>query len=76
MKFDLTIWRVILVNEVRRIYDKLSLSGFESFEPKLTSYVDSLSGYQKNEYASLDQESRQRVADAWTRSFEEWGYPV
>lgn len=64
------------VNEMRHIYEKLSLSGFESFEPRLMSYVDSLSGYQKNEFASLDPQSRHRVADVWQRNFESWGYPV
>ncbi len=61
---------------MRDVYDKLSLSGFSSFEPTLTSYVDSLALYQKNEFAPLDAPTRSRVATAWARSFERWGYPA
>jgi len=64
------------VHVMQGIYEKLSLCGFDSFQPALRSYVESLSGYQKNEYTSLDEKSRQRVAETWTRSFQEWGYPM
>ena len=64
------------VRVVRGIYDKLSLPGFDSFQPKLTSYVKSLSGYQKNRFATLDEKSRKRVAESWTRNFQQWGYPI
>jgi hypothetical protein len=64
------------VGEVRTIYENLSLPGFQEFEPQLKSYVASLSGYRKNDYPSLDERIRRRVAEAWTNSFEKWGYPV
>ncbi len=64
------------VNVMRDIYAKLSLSGFDSFKPALTSYVESLAGYEKNNYPTLDKQSRQRVAEAWTRNFQQWGYPI
>ena len=61
---------------VRTIYRDLSLPGFQDFEPQLTSYVASLSGYRKNDYPTLDEHDRRRVAKAWATSFERWGYPV
>lgn len=64
------------VGEVRTIYEKLSLPGFREFQPQLRSYVDSLSGYRKNDYSPLDEQNRSRVAEAWTNSFQKWGYRV
>ncbi|MCA9148022.1 MAG: sulfotransferase [Planctomycetales bacterium] len=59
---------------VRDIYEQLALPGFESFEPKLRAYVDSLAGYRKNTFAPLDPATQQKVADHWSRYFEAWGY--
>jgi hypothetical protein len=64
------------VNVMQGIYDQLSLTGFDVFHPTLASYVKSLTGYQKNHYQPLDEKSRQRVAETWTRNFQEWGYPI
>jgi len=58
------------------LYEKLGLPGFDRFEPKLRRYVESLKSYQKNRYDGLTPEMRERIADAWRRSFEVWGYPV
>jgi len=60
--------------EIRKIYDQLSLNGYEEFEPKLKRYVSSLSGYKKNDFVGLDTETRQIVAARWKRSFDTWGY--
>ncbi len=64
------------VRVVRDLYDKLSLPGFSSFQPKLTSYVESLHGYQKNSFQALDEPSRKRVAETARRNFQQWGYPI
>jgi len=45
-------------------------------EPKLRGYVSSLRDYRKNRYEGLPPNVRERVARAWRRSFEEWGYPL
>jgi omega-hydroxy-beta-dihydromenaquinone-9 sulfotransferase len=62
--------------EVQRVYESLSIPGFQSVEPQLRSYVASLSGYRKNEHPPLDKPTRRRVADAWQPSFERWGYSL
>lgn len=64
------------VGQLRELYERLSLSGFEAFEPKLRRYVDALSGYRKNEFEPLPKELRQEVATRWRRSFETWDYPL
>lgn len=62
--------------EVKKIYEKLSLPGFNQLEPQLDSYIASLSGYRKNDHAPLDEPTRRRVAEAWADRFETWDYPL
>jgi omega-hydroxy-beta-dihydromenaquinone-9 sulfotransferase len=59
---------------MRTIYDKLQLGDFSACEPALRQYTSSLAGYKKNEFAPLPAADRRRVATAWKRSFETWGY--
>lgn len=63
------------LEQMRLLYDKLSLSGFEKLKPKLREYLRPLSDYKKNTYSELPEDVRERVAKEWRRGFEEWGYP-
>jgi len=49
-------------------------SEFETFQPALINYIESLKGYQKNKFTPPAPEVRERIATAWARSFERWGY--
>jgi hypothetical protein len=62
------------IGEMRKLYDRLGLFGFEEFRPKLQGYVDSLAGYRKNQFPELDPALRRKVATLWQRSFDEWRY--
>jgi hypothetical protein len=62
------------VGQIQQLYQALDLPGFEVMQPSLQRYVDSLAGYQKNEYTELPTALRSQIAQAWRRSFEEWGY--
>jgi hypothetical protein len=64
------------VGQVGIIYERLGLPGFDAFQPKLQRYVDSLAGYQKNEFADLPEALRRRIGKEWQRSFEVWKYPA
>lgn len=64
------------VEEIRGIYERLSLGEFKAVEPALRRHVESLSGYRKNVFSDLPEELRHRIAALWGRSFEEWGYPT
>jgi omega-hydroxy-beta-dihydromenaquinone-9 sulfotransferase len=64
------------VTEMRNVYGALGLPAFSEVEPDLRAYVASLSGYRKNAYADLPDETRRRVALEWRRCFEEWDYPL
>ena len=64
------------LGEIQQLYRTLNLPGFTLFQPKLQRYVDSLAGYRKNEFGTLESARRTKIAKAWRRSFEEWGYPT
>jgi omega-hydroxy-beta-dihydromenaquinone-9 sulfotransferase len=64
------------VGELRRVYAELNLPDFASVEPRLQQYVASLAGYSRNRFPPLPEDLRQRIAQAWKRSFDEWGYSI
>lgn len=62
------------VGVVGSIYDGLGLAGFDDLRPRLEAYLGSLAGYRKNRLDDLPDLLRRRIADAWGRSFDAWGY--
>lgn len=64
------------VGQIRLLYERLGLAGFDALNPKLRRYIDSLAGYQKNRYDELSTHQKQTVARLWRRSFDEWCYPL
>ncbi len=64
------------VGQLRRIYEALSLPAFAEAQPALETYVQSLSGYQKNRFAEMPRALKHRIASEWQACFAEWGYPV
>lgn len=62
------------VGEIARIYEELQLGDFAHIEENLSAYLNSISGYQKNEPTPLDASTKQRIIAEWGRDFEEWGY--
>lgn len=61
---------------MRTLYQKLNLQCFETFEPELRNYVDTLAGYRKNRFDELEPAMRGKIANEWQRSFHEWNYPT
>jgi hypothetical protein len=59
---------------VGSIYQSLGLTGFDGLRPRLEGYVGSIAGYRKNTHPVLDEVTRGRIARAWRRCFEAWGY--
>ena len=68
--------RHLVMGTVRGIYEKLELSGFSAIEPAIDRYLGSLRSYRKNEHPPLPPGLRERIAQSWRRTFEEWGYQV
>lgn len=62
------------IGQVESIYSALSLGDFEAIRPRLQAYVASLGGYARNRHDELSEPDRRRVAAAWGRCFDEWGY--
>jgi hypothetical protein len=63
------------VEQLRAVYEGLSLGDFEPVRPAVESYLASIAGYRKGRYPKLDDGTRQQVAAACARSFDAWGYP-
>ncbi|WP_050930929.1 sulfotransferase family protein [Aestuariivita boseongensis] len=61
------------VAEMRRIYDELGLGGFDTLEPRLRGYLDSLKGYQTNSY-TLDPKLEERIWHEARAYFDRFGY--
>ena len=62
------------IGQLRTIYEGLSLADFEPFRPDLESYLASVAGYRKNRHPNIDDETRRRIAEAWSQCFDAWGY--
>jgi hypothetical protein len=62
------------VGVIGSIYESLGLPGFEELRPRLEGYLASSAGYRKNRHDELQGPVRRRIAHAWGRSFDEWGY--
>jgi len=60
--------------QVKEIYERLGLPGFDAMQPSLRRYVASIANYQKNEYPELPSPLRDEVARAWQLTFDRWGY--
>lgn len=60
--------------QVKEIYERLSLPGFDAMRSSLHGYVDSVASYRKNEYPGLPSPLRDEIARAWQLTFDRWGY--
>jgi len=65
-----------MLGQVAGIYEGLGLDGFSQVEHKLKKYIASIANYQKTRHKPLPEAIRQRLAQEWRPSFEEWGYPI
>jgi hypothetical protein len=63
------------LGEIRRLYRKLGLSYDARFERRLTKYLATLQGYQKNRFADLPPDVRRQVDHCLGEYFLRWGYP-
>ena len=58
---------------VKNIYEKLRIDGYDAAAPRFRSYLDSISGYQKNRL-ELAPEEKRRVRERWREFFERFNY--
>lgn len=62
------------VGVVEKLYKELDLGDFEHVRSGLRRYVDSLGGYQKNQFKPLPAEVVEKVNRSWALGFREFGY--
>lgn len=62
------------IGQIEDIYRALRLPWSQDFETRLRHYLDSIGGYRKNVHPPLGAAVQRRIAAAWRRSFEAWGY--
>jgi omega-hydroxy-beta-dihydromenaquinone-9 sulfotransferase len=63
------------LGQMKALYERLGLDGFTGVEPALLEYLASQRDYRKNEFRTVAEPLRERIATTWRRSFVEWGYP-
>ena len=64
------------IGQLEIIYEALSLGGFDAGPSRRWNRSWPRSqGYKKNRHPRLDDATREKVAAAWSRNFEVWGYP-
>lgn len=61
------------VGNVRTIYEKLNLGGFETVLPALEQYVAGTAGYQTNKY-DLSPELHEQISRRWAGFIRQYGY--
>jgi hypothetical protein len=61
------------VGQMRLLYERLGLGGFEDCRPRLERYVESIAGYETNRY-ELTPEQRAQVAERWDDVIRRYGY--
>ena len=62
------------IDQLRKIYETLSLPGFDGVEPAVRAYLDSIAGYKKNVYKEVDDDVITKVNTHWSFALDELGY--
>jgi hypothetical protein len=63
------------VGEIRKLYDRLELGGFDEYQPRLEAYLATLKGYETNRYELTD-EQRGEIARRWGPVIRRYGYRI
>jgi truncated hemoglobin YjbI len=64
------------VGELHRIYETLDLGGWNTFEPRLKTYLGTVENYEKNKAKPLPEPIRLRLAERWGPWTSRWGYAL
>jgi hypothetical protein len=64
------------LEQLRKIYETLSLPGFAEAEPAFRAYLDSIAGYQKLSHKTLDDGAITKINRNWQFAFDALGYKL
>jgi omega-hydroxy-beta-dihydromenaquinone-9 sulfotransferase len=62
------------IEQIKRVYSELGISGFSTFESKLLDHLSSIKSYKQNVYEPVDHLLKEQIGTAWKRCFNEWDY--
>lgn len=62
------------LGEIRRAYAELGMELTPPFEQQLTDYLQSISNYRRNRFATLSPEEEAKVVEAMGHYLQQWGY--
>ncbi|HYW34452.1 MAG TPA: sulfotransferase [Balneolaceae bacterium] len=62
------------VAAIEKIYHDLGLESFSEIKPGLLEYIESIADYETNNYPSLPNAKKRKIADAWGHCFDAFGY--
>jgi hypothetical protein len=62
------------VGQMRLLYERLELGGFEKFLPRLKGYLDANASYKTNRYSDLPADSRAEIGRRWGHVIRQYGY--
>jgi hypothetical protein len=62
------------VGQMRLLYERLELGGFEELLPRLKSFLDANAGYKRNRYPDLAPELRAEIEQRWGHVIRQYGY--
>lgn len=63
------------MSQTERVYQSLSLPGFEEARPEIEAYLTTKKGYKKNKYQYAP-ETVKIVEDNWSFALDKWGYKL
>jgi hypothetical protein len=62
------------VGQMRLLYERLQLGGFDEFLPRLKTYLDANAGYKPNSYPDLAPVKRAEIERRWGHVIRQYGY--
>ena len=62
------------IGQMRLLYERLELGGFEDYLPRLKTYLDAQAGYTTNRYPDLSSELRAEIERRWGHVIRQYGY--
>jgi hypothetical protein len=62
------------VGQLRLLYERLELDGFDAYLPRLKAYLDANADYKTNQYPDLDPQLRTEIERRWGHIIRQYGY--
>jgi hypothetical protein len=62
------------VGQMRLLYERLELGGFDEYLPRLKAYLEANAGYKTNRYPDLDPDLRTEIECRWGHVIRQYGY--